>query len=325
LAIDASRNGAPGASKGDAMKSGTAQPNVDRGGDRQKDDSLFWQIVPAAIAIAIGGALAAIELAIFRHGAGSKFGLLATGVLVVGVVIVAMIAIGFVRRENERAAKAWTMFLGGALVYFLFASVVADWFYTRGAFALGAPRTVTAQRQVDAAKARLDRLAGERGVNGYTEDQRWAIAVNQSLIKAGETDLAYAKAVPESEQIYPQYPTGDEVGGYADHVKWLVDQAKERRAKQGYPVSEPLPGYLKAPSLLESRIARAKSLAAGAEAQVPLCKSGRAAGYPRISTPVDVKGCEEDWHNQALRHMDNVARDQRQLDFEREAFANIPK
>jgi hypothetical protein len=303
------------------MKYGTAQPDAE--GSRKPQDSIVAQIVAFSVVIAIGGALAAIELAIFRHGAGAKFGLLATGTLVLGFVVVALIAIGFVKRENEQHAKTWTTVLAGAVGYFLLASVVADQFYSRGAFALGAPRTVTAQRQIESAKARLDLVRGQRGPSGYTDDQRWAIAVEESLIKAGETDLAYAKAVPENEQIYPQYPTGGEPGVYMKHLRGLVDNAKDRRAKQGYPVFEPLPGYLPAPSTLEARIARAKSLAAGADAQVPLCKTGKAAGYPAIKTPSDVASCEQDWHNEALRHMDGVEYDQKQLDFEHEAIAKI--
>lgn len=305
------------------MNYGSTQSEGDRPGDRRKFDPFVGQLYAAGIAIAIAGALAAIELAIFRHGVGGKYGLLATVTLVAGAVVVAMIAIGFVRRESPEHAKVWTKFLGGAVLYFLVASVVADMFYVRGAFALGAPRTVTAQRQVEAAKARLNALASERRPSGYTDDQRWAIAVNESLVKAGETDLAYAKAVPEHEQIYPQYPTGGEPGPYMKHVRSLVDGAKAQRAAQGYPVSEPLPGYLPQPSLLESRIARAKSLAAGAEAQVPLCKSGKAAGYPNVTTAVDIKGCEQDWHDQAVRHLDSVAYDQQQLDYERERFAYV--
>jgi hypothetical protein len=304
------------------MNYGTAQSD-ESGGGKPKLDPFITQATAAGVVIALAGALAAIELAIFRHGAGGKYGLLATAVLVAGAVVVALIAIGFVRRENEERAKFWTKFLAGTLVYFAIASVIADQFYTRGAFALGAPRLVTAQRQVEAAKARLEVLTGSRRPSGYTEDQRWAIAVNESLIKAGETDLAYAKAVPEGEQIYPEYPTGGEPGVYMKHLRSLVDSAKARRAAQGYPVSEPLPGYLPAPSLLEARIAHAKSLAAGAEAQVPLCKLGRAAGYPAVKTEADIKGCESDWHDQAVRHMDAVSYDQQQLDFEREAFSKI--
>lgn len=304
------------------MNYGTAQSG-DSDGRKPKLDPFMTQATAAGIVIALAGALAAIELAIFRHGAGGKYGLLATAVLVAGAVVVALIAIGFVRRENEERAKFWTMFLGGTLIYFLIASVIADQFYTRGAFALGAPRSVTAERQIEAAKARLEVLTGSRQPSGYTEDQRWAIAVNESLVKAGETDLAYAKAVPESEQIYPQYPTGGEPGVYMKHLRSLVDGAKQRRAAQGYPVSEPLPGYLAAPSVLEARIARAKSLAAGADAQVPLCKLGRAAGYPAVKTDVDIKGCESDWHDQAVKHMDAVSYDQQQLDYEREAFSKV--
>jgi hypothetical protein len=308
------------------MSYGSAQSQGERPTGKPKDvNPIVWQLVPAGIAIFIGGALAAIELAIFRHGAGSRFGLLATAVLVIGVIIVSLIAIGFVKRENEKSAKTWTVFLAASVAYFLVASVIADQFYLRGAFALGAPRSVTAQRQLESAQARLNTVESERGPGGYTEDQRWAIAVERSLIKAAEVDLAYAKAVPESEQIYPQYPTGGEVGGYMKHLRWLVDQAKERRAKQGYPVFEPLPGYLPAPSTLEARIARAQSLAAGAEAQVPLCKTGKARGYPAVKLPADIKGCEEDWHNEALRHLDGVATDQNQLDFERERLAKVER
>jgi hypothetical protein len=304
------------------MNYGSAQSDGENPSERPKIDPAAFQFFAAGIAIAIAGALAAIELAIFRHGAGGKFGLLATATLVLGVIVVALIAISFVRRENEERAKQWTWFLAGSVIYFILASFVADLFYVRGAFALGAPRTVTAQRQVDSAKARLALVQSQRGT-GYTEDQRWAIAVEESLIKAGETDLAYAKAVPESEQIYPQYPTGGEPGVYMKHLRGLVDTAKERRAQQGYPVVEPLPGYLPSPSTLEARIARAKSLAAGAEAQVPLCKLGTAAGYPKVTTAADIKGCEQDWHEQAVRHMDAVSYDQNELQYERERIANI--
>jgi hypothetical protein len=305
------------------MSYGSVHSDVDGPGGKRKADPFVLQIVAVAIAVVIGGALASIELAIFRHGIGAKFGLLATITLVAGTTVIGLLAISFVRREDPQRAKAWTLMLGGSVLYFVIVSVLADQFYMRGAFAFGAPRTITAQREIDEARGRLMILASERRPAGYSADQRWAIAVNQSLIKAGETDLAYAKVVPESEQVYPRYPTGDEPGPNMKHLHDLVDRAEQARAKQGYPVSEPLPGYLPLPSTLEARIARAHALAAGAEAQVPLCKSGRAAGYANIRTQADVKACEKDWHDESLKHLDAVAYDQQILDFETKSIAKI--
>ncbi len=303
------------------MSYGAARSDADRNGNQGK--GAYTGVVAASIAIFLLGAAASIELAIFRHGAGARYGWLATLFLLGGATIVGFVAINLFKQTGEIDAKLWTKVLIGGLIYFGIASLVAEQLYSQGVFALGAPRTVTAQRQIDRAKASLAEVAANRGPSGYTEDQRWAIAVDQSLVKAGETDLAYAKAVPDSDQVYPQYLTGDEPGGYQEHLRGLIQRAKDIRAKQGYPVSEPLPGYLPAPSFLESRIARAQSLAAGAEAQVPLCKLGRAAGYPNVRTAADAKECEQDWHAQSLKHLDSVARDQKELDFEREAIAKI--
>jgi hypothetical protein len=269
------------------------------------------------------GAAAAIELTIFRHGPGGTLGMVGTVLLVVGGTIVALLAIRSARRSETSHAKAWAWLLCGAVAYFALASLVAEPLYEHGSFALGAPRTVTARRQIERAEANLERIASHRAASGYTDDQRWLIAVDRSQIDAARADLAYAKAVKESEQVYPQYPAGGEPGAYQQHILQLVDAVRLRRRQQGFPVVEPLPGYYLLPSAYAKRISVAQAQVAGAELQVKLCASGSAAGYRGLTTPAEIEGCRHDWMREARRHQDTIDYNQGLLDFERKAIATV--
>jgi hypothetical protein len=286
-------------------------------------DSFPLQVAVVAVAVAIAGAAAAFELTIFRHGPGGTLGTIGTVLLAAGGAIAALLTIRSSRKMDAGHAKAWTRLLYGALVYFFLASLIAEPLYQSGIFALGAPRTVTAQRQIDRAEADIERIRAQRGPNGYTEDQRWLIAVDRSAIKAAQADLVYAHAVKDSDQVYPQYPTGGEPGPYLKHLNQLVDWAVARRQAQGYPVYEPLPQYLLLPSAYAKRIALGKAQTAGAKAQVPLCELGTAAGYRGINTAQAVQNCQEDWLREAQRHQDTVDYNQQLLDYERKAIATV--
>ncbi|MFY9779678.1 MAG: hypothetical protein WAJ85_04095 [Candidatus Baltobacteraceae bacterium] len=288
-----------------------------------RGDSFPLQIAIVAVAVAIAGAAAAFELTIFRHGLGGSLGTLGTVLLVAGGTLAALLTIRSVPNLSPEHARAWTWLLFASLVYFALASLIAEPLYESGTFALGAPRTVTAQRQIDRAQADIERIAKGRAPSGYTEDQRWSIAVDRSEIKSAQADLVYARAVKDNEQVYPQYPVGGEPAPYLQHLRRLVDWAKAHRQAQGYPVYEPLPAYLLAPSAYAARIAAARSQAAGAKAQIALCASGSAAGYRGISAPEAIKGCQDDWLHEAQQHEASAASDQKLLDFERKALASV--
>ncbi len=276
-----------------------------------------------AVGVAVAGAAAAFELTIFRHGPGGTLGVVGTVLLVVGGAVAALLAIRSAHNLDPEHAKVWTWLLCGSLVYFFLASLLAEPLYQSGTFALGAPRSVTARRQIQRAEADIERIRGQRAPSGYTDDQRWLIAVDRSAIKAAEADLKYAGAVKDSEQVYPQYPSGGEPGPYQKHILQLVDWAKARRQAQGYPVYEPLPGYLLLPSAYYKRIRVAEGYAAGAKQEAKLCASGTAAGYRGITTPESIKTCQDDWLREAQRHQDAVDYNQQWLDFERKAIATV--
>jgi hypothetical protein len=288
-----------------------------------RGDSFPLQLAVVAVAVAIAGAAAAFELTIFRHGLGGMLGLLGTVLLVAGGALAALLTIRSVRNLEVGHAKAWTWLLYGAIVYFILASLVAEPLYESGTFALGAPRAVTAQRQIDAAEADIARIAKQRGASGYTDDQRWSIAVDRSVIKSAQADLVYARAVKDSEQVYPQYPVGGEPAPYLAHINRLVDWAKAHRQAQGYPVYEPLPAYLLLPSAYLERIKTSESYVAGAKAQAALCASGTASGYSGITTPEAIKTCRDDWLHQAKQRQDAIDGDRKQLDLERKAIATV--
>ena len=290
---------------------------------KRTGDSFPLQITVVAVAVALAGAAAAFELTIFRHGPGGMLGTVGTVLLVAGGALAALLTIRTVRTLDVGHAKTWTWLLFGSVVYFALASLVAEPLYQSGIFALGAPRTVTAQRQIDRAEADLARIKAQRAPSGYTADQRWSIAVDRSEIKAAQADLVYARAVKDSEQVYPQYPAGGEPGPYLKHIDQLVDWAKARRQAQGYPVYEPLPAYLLLPSAYAKRIAVAQSQLAGAKAQVALCAGGTAAGYRGIDTPQAIKSCQNDWQQEAQQHQEAIGHDQQSLDLERKAIATV--
>jgi len=290
---------------------------------RRARDTFPLQITASAIAVVLAGAAAAIELTIFRHGAGGTLGVIGTALLLAGGTIVALLAIRTARKSDASHAKAWAWLLCGAIVYFVLASLVAEPLYERGTFALGAPRSVTARRQIDTAEAHIERITGKRAATGFTDDQRWLIAIDRSEIKAAKADLAYANGVKDSDQVYPQYSSGGEPGPYQQHIQQLVDSVKARRQAQGYPVFDPLPSYLLLPSAYAKRIKAEGSFVAGALQQAKLCASGTAAGYRGITAPTAVTACEHDWQREAKRHQDALDYNQQLLDFERKSFASV--